>query len=261
VIELSGPIYDDIMLQDRYILPNVPVRIKLKRAPNKFSLLSPVDTVNYRIEFVEVTLLVKKHVVSPQITQLHDRQIVSHKALYPYTLNQIKTFSIPTNSINAVVENMFPAAKVPQVIVFGFVEADSYNGKLSRNPYNFEAFDIISLNIVVNQVGYECRTLKLKFNDMYLLAFNALLSGLNAEHKSIGINGEEYIDGNVLFAFQLMGYDGNATTEEKVGNIKLEITFGTATTKQLIGVCLAQSSALMTIDKYGVVELFNQGIL
>jgi len=261
-LELIGPIYDDVIYgQDRYILPNVNVRIKLKRSPTKFCLLSPLDTTDYKIEFEEAVFMVKKHLVSPTVTAIHDRQLSQHKALYPYTLNQIKTVNVSQNSISAVFENLFSSSKLPQVLLIGFVDADAYNGKLSRNPYNFEAFDVTNVNVSIDQVSYEYTNLNINFSSKYLIAFQNLLTGLNLENKSVGINRDNYKDGNVFYAYQLMGYEGNPIMDDKTGSIKLEVTFGTAVTKQVIGICLAQSRACMTIDKNLSVELVNQGIL
>jgi len=260
-LELIGPLFDDILFQDRAILPNIPIRIKLKRSSPKFSLLSTVDTADYSIEIEEATYFVKRLFVSPAVSGLHSRQLLTHKALYPYTSNQIKTLSVPQNSINAVFENIFPSSKLPNVLLLGFVDSDAFNGKLTKNPYCFKSFSVSYLSLTVDQVSYEYRNLNLKFDEKYLLAFQTLLTGLNLENRSVGINRDNYLDGNVLYAFQLMGYEGNNTAGERTGNIKLEITFATATTTQLIGICLAQSKALMTIDKNGSVELENTGIL
>lgn len=260
-VELIGPIYDDILCQDRYILPKVDVRIKLKRAPAKFSLLAPLALPDFKIEFEEVVYMVKRHVVSPQVIQLHERQLSSSKALYPYTLNQIKTLSIPQNSVNAVFENLFPSSKLPQVLLIGFVDAHGYNAKITKNPFCFEHFDLVNINLSIDQVSYEYRNLNLKFDSKYLLAFQSFLTGLNLENRSVGLDRDNYVDGNVFYAFQLLGYEGSDTFEDKTGNIKLELTFGSAVTKQIIGICLAQTKSLMTIDKNLNVELQNQGVL
>jgi hypothetical protein len=261
-VESIGPIYDDILCQDRYILPNVTIRIKLKRSPAKFSLLAkPTDLPEYKIEFEETVYMVKRHIVSPTILSLREKQLSATKALYPYTLNQVKTLSIPQNTTNSVFENLFPSSKLPQVLLIGFVDADAFNAKLNINPFCFESFDIVNMNLSIDQNSYEYRNLNLKFDSKYLLAFQTLLTGLNLENRSVGINRDSYIDGNVFLAFQLLGYDESTTYEDRVGNIKLELTFGTAVSKQLIGICLAQSKSLMTIDKNLSVELHNQGVL
>jgi hypothetical protein len=180
-VESIGPIYDDILCQDRYILPNVTIRIKLKRSPAKFSLLAPTDLPEYKIEFEEAVYMVKRHIVSPTILSLHEKQLSATKALYPYTLNQVKTLSIPQNTTNSVSENLFPSSKLPQVLLIGFVDGDAFNAKLNKNPFCFESFDIVNMNLSIDQNFYEYRNLNLKFDSKYLLAFQTLLTGLNLE--------------------------------------------------------------------------------
>jgi len=260
-LELCGPIYDDVLYQDRAILPNIPIRIKLKRAPTKFCLMSGSNTVDYSIEFEEVAYYVKRLMVSPSISNLHMRQLSTHKALYPFTSNQIKTLSVPQNSTNAVFENIFPTSNLPQILLLGFVKSDAINGKLSENPYNFRSCGVSNLSLTVDQVSYEYRNLNLDYDKKYLLAFQTLLTGLNLENTSVGISRDNYIDGNVLYAFQLQGYEGAPSLTERTGSIKLEITFKSPTSSQFIGICLGQNKVLMTIAKNSIVELENSGIL
>lgn len=259
-VELIGPLFDDIIGGDRWILPNVDVRIRLKRSDPKFALLAPSDTVNLSINFEEAAFYVKRQMVSPKIADLHIKSLERGNALYPFTSNQVKTVSIPKESKNAVFENLFPSNKLPLLILIGFVKTDAVNGKLTKNPYCFDHFGLTNLNLSVDNLSMEYRNLNLTFNTQYLLAFQTLLNGLNLEQKSIGINRNSYIDGNVLFAFQLMGFEGDTSFMDRSGSIKLEVTFKEPLTEQVTGILLSQSQNLLTIDKYRNIEVENQGI-
>jgi len=198
--------------------------------------------------------------VNSKILELHFKTLERGPALYPFTSNQIKTVSIPKESKNAVFENIFPSNKLPQVILIGFTTTDAFNGKLTLNPYYFEHFNLTNLNLSIDNISLEYRNLNLSFDTNYLLAFQTLINGLNLEQKSIGINRHNYLDGNVLFAFQLLGFEGDTSFVDRVGSIKLEVTFKNPLNQQVTGILLSQSQNLMTIDKHRIVDLENQGI-
>ena len=122
-----------------------------------------------------------------------------HKALYPFTSNQIKTLTIPKDATNAIFENLFPANKLPQVVLIGLVDSEAFNGKYSKNPFNFDHFNLVNLNLSVNNNALEYRNLNLNFDTTYLLAFQTFITGLNLESKSLGISRTSYLDGSVFF--------------------------------------------------------------
>ncbi len=105
------------------------------------------------------------------------------------------------------------------------------------------------------------RNLNLDFDNRYLLAFQGLLDGLNLGEKTIGISRNGYLDGNILFAFQLQSFESEQSFYPTQGTLKLELTFGEALKTPVTAIILSQNINLMTIDKYRTVEIENQGIL
>lgn len=259
--ELVSRIYDDIFLQDRWIIPNCNISFKLKRAPVEFSLLAPVETNQYLIKLEECIFYVKKEMVHPKIVEIHEKNLEKTKSLYPFTRNEIKTISIPLNAVNSVTENIFSSNRLPQRVVIGFVTTAGLSGRYSKNPFLFEDLGITNLTLSIDNVAIECRSLNLSFNSRYLLGYQSLLTGLNLENKAFGIDRNSWLDGNVLFSFALTGYDGDINFYERTGNLKLEITFGAGLTKPMMGIILAQSQGLLKIDKYRTPEIENQGVL
>lgn len=259
--ELVSRIYDDLFLQDRWIIPSCNISLKLKRAPVEFSLLAPVETNKYLIKLEECTFYVKKEMVHPKIVEIHEKNLEKSKCLYPFTRNEIKTISIPINAVNSVTENIFSSNRLPQRVVIGFVATAGLTGRYSKNPFLFEDLGITNLTLSIDNVSLEYRNLNLTFNSRYLLGYQTLLTGLNLENRSFGIDRNSWLDGNVLFSFALTGYDGDVNFYERTGNLKLEITFSSGLAKPVMGIILAQSQSLLKIDKYRTAEVENQGVL
>lgn len=121
-VELCGKLLEDICLQTRWVLPLVDIKIKLRRAPIKFSIAAKLDTVDYKISIEEAVFYVKNQIVSSKVVSLHERLVEKSKALYPFTRNEVKTVSVPQNATNSVTENIYSSNQLPQRIVIGFVK-------------------------------------------------------------------------------------------------------------------------------------------
>jgi hypothetical protein len=260
-VELCGYLFDDIFLQDKWLLSGIDIRLKLKRSSPKFALLSPVVSSEYNIIFDECVLYVKRNLISPKIVDLHERTLERTKALYPYILSNVKTLSLPVGTTNFVAENIYPSRKLPQTLLIGLVETAGFQGSYDKNPYQFNHFNLSNINVSVDNLNLEYRNLNLAFDTNYLLAYQTLVTGLNLEHSSVGINRSNYLDGNILFCYQLCNFNGNTSFADKTGNLKIELNFKIALDKQVTVIILSQESAVLMVDKHRSIELENQGVL
>ena len=161
-IELVGKIFHDFFLQPKYFPPNVSFKIKLRRTSQEFALLSADSNRKYSIDFENVILYVKRVLVQDSIMHSHQLLMTHHNALYPFTDTNIKSIPIAKNSVNVIVENIFPHDKQPSKILFGFITNDAFNGSMSLTPYNFKHFNLSSVSLNIN--NYESRKKQLNFD-------------------------------------------------------------------------------------------------
>ena len=68
-----------------------------------------------------------------------------------YTLTRTPTYAriIPSGVLNHTETDLFNGL-IPQCIIFGMVRNDAYNGSLTRNPFNFQLFDLNAVRVTVN---------------------------------------------------------------------------------------------------------------
>lgn len=186
-LELISDLMEDFCLNPKWLLSNVSPRIRLKLAPLEFVLWSPNEDKKYSIEFTQAVLYCKKILHNSQILELHDKYLQAGKcAMYPYTLMQIKALSISKATTTTVLENIFSNAKLPSLIVIAFTTADGFVGKTKQNAYNFVDFKLSKISCTVDNLSYEYRQLNLSVaSNIYLLAYQSLIKGLNLENKNI----------------------------------------------------------------------------
>lgn len=134
-------------------------------------------------------------------------------------------------------------------------------GKLSKNPYDFNAFNVNKLSVSINNVTLEYNSLNLKYNDTYLLAYQNLINGLKIKKKTIGINRTNYVDGNVFYCFQIQNFESESNFYPAQGSLKLDVGFSSPLPDNITMIVLSQTQNVLTIDKYLNCEVENQGVL
>lgn len=152
-VELCGRIMDDVCLQPRWILPLVDFKIKLRRAPVRFTLASAVDTAEYKISIDEAVFYIKNQLVSPKVVELHEKILDKQKALYPLIRNEIKTVSIAKGSKISVTENIFSTVQLPQRIVIRLVETGNYSITYEHATHSIHILKICLQNQLLGNIA------------------------------------------------------------------------------------------------------------
>ncbi len=131
VVRISGRLRADVC-GDNLKLGGVDLRLKLHRSEDEFCRLShSADTQHreYRVQILDATLCVQQVKLNPALIS---RENIT--ARVPFCKSEIKSFSIPQNSLSWIVEPLY-SGRVPSRIVIGLVEAEAYGG-----VYNLDAF-------------------------------------------------------------------------------------------------------------------------
>ena len=142
VVELLSPIHSDIFFQEKLMLNNVDIRIRLTRAKDEFCLMRG-GNVGYKIKMLSASLFVKKASVSAAVRLGHAHALLSATAKYPVDRVCLKNVSIPTGTRVTNQENLFLGA-LPKSIVIAMVDNDAFTGAYDKNPFAFGHYDIMS---------------------------------------------------------------------------------------------------------------------
>jgi hypothetical protein len=66
LIEIMGPLYCDLFNSDRFLLDNIPIRIKIWKSDDIFSLIGKKDN-GFNVFFEEVKIRIRHQLVSPRV--------------------------------------------------------------------------------------------------------------------------------------------------------------------------------------------------
>jgi hypothetical protein len=115
-INMIGRICSDIFFQERYMLNEVNVRIKLIRGNDAFCLMSTGAT-QFKVVVTFASLLIRKVKISPSVYLAYAKALESGTVKYPIRRVICKTFTVPTGYLDASHEKLFSGQLPTRLIV------------------------------------------------------------------------------------------------------------------------------------------------
>ena len=249
---MEGPIYMDILQQDRLLLNGVEVGIKFHPSSARFSLMSDSDTDEYHIEIVDAVLKVCKVKTSSGILVGHDIMLQKQPAIYPFMKSEIKTFSIAAGLYNFSCDDLFLSRIPSQMLVF-LTSSEGFSGSNRRNPFNFANYSLNYLCFEVDGNPVPHAALQPNFvTNNYVSSYLTLYTGNNkyGNDEGLMISREDYPKG---YAIYLLDIDGKRSSEfvnlVKHGHTRLSIRFNEPLSEPVTIIAYAKFPSTLQIDK------------
>jgi len=141
VVDMIGRIHADIFFQNRYLLNEVNVKIKLVRSRNSFCV---INANAFQAKIDSAVMFVRKVKLSPSVFLAHAKALENSTAKYPIRRAVCKTITIPNTFRDINVEKLF-SGQLPLHLVIGLIANDALNGLYDRNPFNFTQFNLMEI--------------------------------------------------------------------------------------------------------------------
>lgn len=255
-LELITKLQCDIFNCDRFLLNGIDISIKLIRNDNSFCLMHDLDK-KYAIRINEAKLITRKVKISPSVILGHNLALEKTTAKYPIKRVLIENAIISSGLVSF--STSFPGKILPNRIVFGLVENTSHTGDPTKNPFNFQNFNLSSVDVKIDgqSITYASE-LKLNFdNNNYLRAYNTLFENIDRPVFITGndIQREEYKNGYCLFAYDLSPdlCSGEHFNLLKTGNLSIHLTFKTSPSVPLQLILYQEFDSLIEINQNRIV--------
>ena len=259
-VDMMGRLHSDLFFQDRLMLNDMTLRIRLVRNKDAFCLISGTAGAAYKARIVECKMLIRKVKVSPSIALAHARALESSNAKYPLKRGHVKTYTIPAGNLNHSQEQLF-TGDIPSRIVIGIVDNDSFNGRYDRNPFNFKHYSLTQIKLFLDgqqqlvrpiETNYAARN----FINGYVSLFNA--TGKYMKDENLDISREDYNRGYALYAFDLspdLGDSGHFQLQRE-GSVRVDLKFAAALPNTVNVICYAEFDSVIEVDRHRNV-IFN----
>ena len=144
--DMIGRIHGDIFFQERYMLNEVGMKIKLVRSKDSFCLMGAADA---KLVVTHASLFVRKVKLSPSVFLAHAKALENSTAKYPIKRVVCKTFAIPQNYLDDNHEKLF-SGQLPTRIVVALVDNRAFNGDRAHNPFNFQHYNLSEISLYLD---------------------------------------------------------------------------------------------------------------
>ena len=253
--EMLGPLCLDFFSQNKYLLSQVGMNLRLTRNSPSFYMFSKTAALrNCTVQIEEAVLYLRMVKVSPDTILEHERMLGSQNALYPVQRTEMITHTIAAGSTSSIKEGLF-RGQMPKLIILGLVDNDAFNGTLATNPFEFKSNNLKNVALYRNGECVPYRPFTPDFtNKLCVREYMSIYQSMELFNRndSIGITFEDYVKGGyTLFAFNLapdLTISGYAQPYQ-VGNLRLELSFNEALTKSINVVAMAVFDARVEITR------------
>lgn len=251
-IELYSNLHCDIFNINKFMINGVDLGIKLIKSKNEFHL---IGTTSAHVEIIEANLFVRKVKINPSILLAHARALSVTSAKYPINRVEIKTVTIGTGIQSKSIDNIF-LGQIPKRCIIGMVDSCAFNGKINKNPFNFQHFNYNYLALYIDSTQIPAKPLTPDFKKkQYIRSFYTLFegSGIHFNDTGNGISYDKYPDGYCLAVFDLttdLSCNESHWNIIKSGTLRAEIRFSDPISEAVTFIIFAEFDNVIEIDKH-----------
>lgn len=268
--DFQGVLHVDLAQQDRAILNNVGINIKLWQSNDEFRLFSGVTdnesiVKDYKLDIVDAVLKVCYLKLNPSTMLAHNERLNSQVARYPYWKSVVKSFAIPQGSYSFSIEDLF-FGSCPNRLVVGFVLSSAYSGDMGKNPFNFQNFNLNFLEFSLDSVSVPGtpftpkyvedpnsgagNTPKKTYKNGYITEYLSLFQYQYPQKDGNFITREEYPGGYTLYVYDIKpGTNKHLFSKPISGHTRLSGRFDTALEEPIVAVVYGSFPDKFAIDQ------------
>jgi hypothetical protein len=252
-VDMIGRLHNDLFFQDKYLLSDVDMRIRLVRSKDTFCLMSAQENLRFKVKIIDCKLYVRKVKISSPVFLAHGKALEAGTAKYPIRRVICKTFTIPRGNLDFSQENLFNG-QIPTRLVLGCVDNDAFNGSYAKNPFNFKHYNITQIKVYLDGQNQMMKPLDMNFaQQQYISAYMSMFSGTGKQFQNEGncINRNDYASGYTLFAFDLtpdLGEEDHFNLI-KEGSLRVDLKFANGLPNTINVLAYAEFENVLEIDK------------
>ena len=248
-----GKIYSEIFQQLKLIPGDNEIRIKLHRSDPSFCLHAKENS-RYEINIDKAILYVKQFEIPAHIREAH---VKVHKELnmkFPVKHVEMKFFTKGATRVDLSEQNLVTGT-LPRKCYICLVDSESFNGKITKNPFNFKHFNVSEITLRKNGTAVPYEKISLDFtNKKYDEGYFSFLqsSGLLYSNGGPNISYDQFSNGYAIYGFDFSSdpspYNRCLDLIQE-GKLSLDISLKTAASKPLTIVVYLEYDKVIEIDK------------
>jgi len=125
---MLGKLHLDMCFQQRHLISDVDVKLRLIRATDTFCLVG--DGQN-KVKLKDVAVFYRKVRPNDAVRLAHIKALQKSTANYPLRHVEVKSFTLPRGNLSWTKESVF-LGQLPKRLIVGFMDNDAYNGSFQK---------------------------------------------------------------------------------------------------------------------------------
>lgn len=262
--ELHGRLHSDFCTTDRLFPGDLPITIELDRADEKFSLMSPQTTSEYRIKIEEAIFYVKrKRLTDSAYDGLAISRLENNLPLkYNFSRVDMKYSTFGPNKTVLQATHVINNTEMPKRVMLALVDQEAFSGNYQFNPFNFKNFGVKEIELKINDGGTPFLHYEMDYtNNMYHFAYLGFLRSLGAlfKNEQVSISPIEFKENYCIYGFDLTKNDIDSGTFElrENGALSIDIKLSKSLPYSLALVIYLEYDSLLLIAPNNVTTLHS----
>jgi hypothetical protein len=255
-VEFVMKIHSALFFHDKAIPPYMDIEIELLRHPSSAFYLMHIAGAKFDVEITKAFLHCQKlHVIPDYVAGIEEMLRKNNEnIIFPLNDAYVGNFVINSGVYNYHNDTLF-LGRIPKRIIIGFVTSEAYNGSPTKNPFNFQKFDIQYVRLTKNGVDYPHPPLIIDWDsNQYKQAYHYLCSSVQGDYNDAVLNltPSEFSQGYTLFSYD-MSPDQRGSVDlhnaaNKPSQIKFEIRFKTPPANPIQMIVYFESDTILSFD-------------
>lgn len=266
---MRGKLHTEIVDQNKFLPAGKGIEIKIELKKGKFYLMTVHgERINPRLKIHKAYMQVRNAQLSPEILLEQTKDLERFgNYIIPIRRTVLKSFSIGGPTTKDISVNELSTGYLPRRVIVGLLKNSAYNGDYGLDPFNYQHFNIESVELKVDgrskpytgaiEVCFD----KQRSEDYTMGYFTLLRASYSLFNvKDIGLRLKDYMQRNVLFGFDLtpsLTAAGQSFEKLKPGVVSLHIRLSEGATEALTVVAYCEYDSQISIDRYNNVSLLH----
>ena len=244
----------DLFHTDRFLPPNVDIKIKLVRSPEKFGLLQKDTDNKFKIVLKDLKLQMRKILPTLQERDKFKSRLLREACYLPYKASRMRHYVIPTGVSSMNITNISNGI-LPKSVFFVMIHNQAMSHDPTKNPFRFEHFNLSNYNLKKNGQCVFPRPFQINpaagdAIELYRHLYDSI--GISHSNQSIGLTFDQFLKGRFFLAADLTPDQCNSyhAHPDSYGNLDLELGFSTITPHPIYVIAYSIFNSGIKLDQF-----------
>ena len=253
-VYFSSRLAVDLFYTDRFLPPNVDIKIKLVRSSEKFGVLHGVADKSFKIVLKDLKLQMRKVLPTLEERERFKARLLREPCYLPFKASRMRNYVIPIGVSSINIANISNGI-LPKSVYFVMIHNQALSHDPTKNPFNFQHFNLSSYNLKKNGQCVFPRPFQIKPKDgdaveLYRHLYDSI--GISHSNQSIGMSYEDFLNGRFVLAADLTPDQCNSfhAHPDVYGNLDLELGFSEVTPHPIYLIALSIFNSGIKLDQF-----------